>query len=469
MAVPLLKLMLLKPGFRIPLVVVPLIVAQCVQWLSGQPLKPVTTTDGNFASFGALIKAINDLQSFALSRRNYKTSSFSDTFKSLATLFDARQHKVRELIIITNANPGQYARGDWADDDLARLAKIKRESYHDINIRTVPVNTKCQFMGGGRRFHEDCAYFRALRTIDSFPTTYDRSTEVLCPSIPCTYNGRTNKYYAGLISAMNQHLIQAQSNYNRYCKAKPTSTAHTCACTARGHIQCCYEGRTGTGQTGPQGPQGAEGPAGLSGLMAGPGPSGPSGKRGVQGRRGSPGIKGLPAPKPEGSGRDGQPGEPGPQGRNGSPGSPGVQGPPGIKGPGGHPGSPGPVGLAGSPGSPGIKGLEGEDGPSGPTGNTGSPGAAGASALAELSNLRLLKTNMKLRMKVFVENQANLARLGSLAERYIGLGNNGKSFCTCQDCGEVHITAPRSPPPRTDNSKSRQQYRYDRASAYGYG
>ena len=407
----------------------------------------LSTIDGRASAQADAIKAINDLQSFALSRRNYKTSSFRDTFESLATLFDARQHKVRELIIITNASPGQYAKGDWSDGDLARLAEIKRESYHDINIRTVPVNKKCQFMQGGRRsYHEDCAYFRALETIDSFPTTYDRSTEVLCPSIPCSFNGRTTKYYAGLISGMNQHLVQAQSDYEKYCTAKPTPPQQ-CACTARGHIQCCYEGAT-DGDVGPQGPPGADGPPGPSGLIAGPGPSGPPGQRGVQGRPGPPGIKGLPAPKPEGSGRDGQPGEPGMPGRDGSPGTPGDQGPPGLEGPVGRPGSPGPDGLVGPPGSPGIKGLEGEDGPCGPTGNTGSPGAAGSSAFDELSDLPSLKSNMKLRMKAFVGNQANVARLGTMAERYIGLGNNGKSFCTCKNCFEPDIIVP--PPPAGD-------------------
>ena len=403
----------------------------------------LSTIDGRSSARADAIKAINDLQSFALSRRNYKTSSFRDTFESLATLFDARQHKVRELIIITNASPGQYAKGDWSDGDLARLAEIKKESYHDINIRTVPVNKKCQFQRGGRRYHEDCSYFRALETIDSFPATYNNQVQVLCPSIPCAHNGRTNQYYSGLISAMNQHLVQAQADYDQYCTAKPTPPQQ-CACTARGHIECCYQGAT-DGDEGPQGPPGADGPPGPSGLIAGPGPSGPPGQRGVQGRPGPPGIKGLPAPKPEGTGRDGQPGEPGMPGQTGIPGTPGIQGPPGLEGPVGRPGSPGPDGLAGPPGSQGIKGLEGEDGPCGPTGSTGSPGDAGASAFDELSDLRSLKSNMKLRMKAFVGNQANLARLGSMAERYIGLGNNGKSFCECTNCGEPEIIKPPAP------------------------
>ena len=84
--------------------------------------------------------AIKDLQSFALSRRNYKTSSFIDTFQNLAALFDARDHKVRELYIISNASPGQFTKGDWSEADLDRLKQIKSDSYSDIIIRTVPVN-----------------------------------------------------------------------------------------------------------------------------------------------------------------------------------------------------------------------------------------------------------------------------------------------------------------------------------------
>ena len=84
--------------------------------------------------------AIKDLQSFALSRRNYKTSSFIDTFQNLAALFDARDHKVRELYIISNASPGQFTKGDWSEADLNRLKQIKSDSYSDITIRTVPVN-----------------------------------------------------------------------------------------------------------------------------------------------------------------------------------------------------------------------------------------------------------------------------------------------------------------------------------------
>ena len=84
--------------------------------------------------------AIKDLQSFALSRRNYKTSSFIDTFQNLAALFDARDHKVRELYIISNASPGQFTKGDWSEADLNRLKQIKSDSYSDIIIRTVPVN-----------------------------------------------------------------------------------------------------------------------------------------------------------------------------------------------------------------------------------------------------------------------------------------------------------------------------------------
>lgn len=84
--------------------------------------------------------AIKDLQSFALSRRNYKTSSFIDTFQKLAALFDARDHKVRELYIISNASPGQFTKGDWSEADLNRLKQIKADSYSDITIRTVPVN-----------------------------------------------------------------------------------------------------------------------------------------------------------------------------------------------------------------------------------------------------------------------------------------------------------------------------------------
>ena len=44
----------------------------------------LSTIDGRSSARADAIKAINDLQSFALSRRNYKTSSVRDTFASLA-------------------------------------------------------------------------------------------------------------------------------------------------------------------------------------------------------------------------------------------------------------------------------------------------------------------------------------------------------------------------------------------------
>ena len=53
---------------------------------------------------------------------------------------------------------------------------------------------------------------------------------------------------------------------------------------------------------------------------------------------------------------------------------------------------------------------------------------------------------IRIRMKIFVKNRDNIARINGMAERYIGLGNNGRSFCKCKNCGAPDI----EPPPVED-------------------
>lgn len=210
-------------------------------------------------------------------------------------------------------------------------------------------------------------------------------------------------------------------------------------------MNCCQKGPE-DGSEGDAGHAGADGPSGPTGLMAPRGSPGEPGVRGPTGRSGPNGISGLPAPQwiPE---RDAAPGKAGPAGRDGSDGFAGDQGPPGQEGSVGYPGEPGPDGYPGPAGTPGLKGLDGSPGPCGGDGAIGLPGPSGSSPIDdELAQKDRVKADMRQRMKRFVEKKENIDRITGMAERYVGLGNNGRSFCRCKNCGAPDI----EPPPVED-------------------
>ena len=46
------------------------------------------------------------------------------------------------------------------------------------------------------------------------------------------------------------------------------------------------------------------------------------------------------------------------------------------------------------------------------------------------------------RLGIFFENVNNKEAVDAFAERFIGLGNNGKSFCECNNCVTSDLDCP---------------------------
>ena len=111
-------------------------------------------------------------------------------------------------------------RGDWNANELNVLRDIKTNLYADINIRTVPVNKKCTFLGNARQYKEDCSFFSALSIIDSYSAGGGAvyNSRVLCPSIPCDSSRAASSawkstFYAQLLTSVEQNLNAISSEY----------------------------------------------------------------------------------------------------------------------------------------------------------------------------------------------------------------------------------------------------------------
>ena len=386
-------------------------------------------------------KSIDRLLQYAATRRDFKTMSFTDIFRTLSTFFDARTNKVRELIIVTNALPARFHKGDWTQAGLNTLRTIKAEYFQSINIRAVAVNEACTFQMKYGGYMEDCAYFSALSVIDSY-SSYNSviNADVLCPApFPCpTENPNWRRlFYDAFLDRMKVDLTSME--YMEWCHPKPMPPQF-CGCVMRGHLECCHS-TTMPGDAGPPGHPGIPGPYGPPGLMGPPGKPGPDGAdNGPPGPPGPPGIPGLPVdPKPikvyGPPGIRGEPGKPGIPGINGEPGQDG------LPGPAGEGGVTGDAGFPGGPGSPGRVGLPGPPGPCGPPGAPGMQGQPGLNhILIELTPGALTPEMEEMffeKMTHFFEGERagiHKATIRSFGERFVGLGNNGKSFCECSTC-----------------------------------
>ena len=315
------------------------------------------------------------------------------------------------------------------------LTQHRDEYFFGIEIRAVAINQKCKNMYS--RFQEDCAYFEALQVIDSFYASAD--AEVLC--IPDGTNACRSRdadtghlrltFYSGFLKTMREELTSA--SYMEYCYTPPPPPQE-CACISRGALRCyagCLECGP-PGNPGKPGPDGPKGPPGLSGYV---GPPGPPANDGTPGKPGRPGVPGIPftAEPIKKYGPPGPCGGDGPPGRTGLPGNPG---PPGNEGQPGLCGDHGDPGLPGQPGLPGRPGQIGNPGNCGPKGNTGPTGRPGTNqAVAELDNNldAIIAMNWDM-LDRFFEDSDKVAMAQASSDRFIGHGNNGKSFCSCTDC-----------------------------------
>ena len=113
----------------------------------------------------------------------------------------------------------------------------------------------------------------------------------------------------------------------------------------------------------------------------------------------------------------------------------------GLPGPDGESGENGDAGFPGGPGSPGRVGLPGPPGPCGPPGAPGMQGQPGLNhILIELTPGALTPEMEEMffeKMTHFFEGERagiHKATIRSFGERFVGLGNNGKSFCECSTC-----------------------------------
>ena len=389
--------------------------------------------------------AIEDLRNAQLSRQSNK-SHFLHVFGHFSRLFDARSHKVRELIIVSNMMADSLSSKDWSDEDLERLTKVKNDHFSDTIIRTVAVNDPCDFSRRFGRWQEDCSYFKAFEVIEdnTFARNQyrNRNRKVLVPNArvsPYTDKDEIEAEYRVFYDDILDKIDADLSDDNlKKCRVEPPVQIEDCECATRAHLECHLCEIGGAGPPGPKGPDGEQGPPGLAGLMGSCGDPGYVGTPGIPGEKGLTGKRGLPgpaAPKP----RVGSPGDNGFDGAQGRQGNAGGQGKPGQAGPEGRRGLVGNEGTAGSEGPKGQTGLDGEEGQGGPTGSAGKKGTTGKSALDQLrkADRTELKKDMMRRLKKASQDPAVRTQIKVMSQRYVGLGNDGKSFCDCKECDQV--------------------------------
>ena len=299
------------------------------------------------------------------------------------------------------------------------------------------------------RFQEDCAYFEALKIIDSFYSS--ASAEVLCipdGGVACRARDgdvamlRTT-FYAGFLKTMREELTSI--GYMQYCYTPPTPPQE-CSCASRGYIRC-YTGCLECGPEGPPGPPGPNGPKGPPGLSGYVGPPGTPGEDGRPAEPGPKGIPGLPH-RPDPILKYGPPGPCGPDGAKGIPGPPGNRGVPGQEGqpgPCGDHGDPGRTGQPGLSGRPGLNGNPGDCGPKGHPGRTGRPGTNQVVAELDQNLDAIIAMNWDM-LDNFFEDSDKVAMAQVSSDLFIGHGNNGKTFCSCTDC-KCETDCCNGPPP----------------------
>ena len=92
-------------------------------------------------SFNKAFLAIKTLISIARNKANQESASFTQMFSLIPALFDARNNKSRQLILVTNAGPGLRHPG-WSQYALADLAPMRQELYRGIEVTAIAVNAE---------------------------------------------------------------------------------------------------------------------------------------------------------------------------------------------------------------------------------------------------------------------------------------------------------------------------------------
>lgn len=394
----------------------------------GMNLFVMSFIDGRAKAHEAAKTAIDELTMFAESKLNFKTASFTEMYNQIASLFESREHKTRELLIITNASPGLQNKA-WRSSALQQLTNIRNERYKSIHVTAVAVNHGCT---NSRYYQEDCSYTSALAIIDAnFNGNYIMQTS-------SQYEWKT--FYDPMIIQMNEDIEDIIANMR--CEVPPP-TMVPCACTAR--VELCANTEVIPDPTpGPPGPRGPPGPPGMAGLIGPAGPTGRPGGPGTPGSRGPPGNPGSPGSP----GVNGNHGPDGANGPDGVPGKPGKSGRPGNAGAHGSPGRRGARGPAGSPGGPGSAGSPGSPGSQGECGPPGTPGARGRSGVnkieTELNNPSQVLSDVFDMMDKVLNRQDVQATLASTARVFI----LNEHLCPCESKNCNCLTTPPPQPPQ---------------------
>ncbi|CBY37240.1 unnamed protein product [Oikopleura dioica] len=269
----------------------------------------------NEVGYNNALKAIRTLISIARNKANQESASFTQMFSLIPTLFDARNHKSRQLIIITNASPGIRYPG-WSKYALEDLSRMRQRLYGNIQITAVAVNAQ-QCRGDYGTWTEDCFFADALMRID--PSFNAQRT------LMGARRQAWSTFYEGMVNQMHEEIRVIEAEMK--CEPAPANPI-PCACAARAEL-CADIDKSEPGSDGPRGPEGPKGPPGPAGLIGRPGPPGSPAGPGMPGRPGLPGPRGPPGPrgKPAEAGSPGAPGADGPAGNPGRPGQPGADGP----------------------------------------------------------------------------------------------------------------------------------------------
>ena len=408
----------------------------------GMNLFVTSFIDGRSRAAELAKKALHDLTMFAESNLNFKTTSFQEIFEQLPSLFDARGHKTRELLIITNASPGLYNR-QWGSK-LQQLEATRTSRYSNINIRAVAVNKPCD-VRSHTRYQEDCSYTSALETIDlQFSGSFIMQGAAISAATDVGI-GKRATLWRGFYNQMIVDVNRTIKDIIEHMKCEvPENPQPDCVCTARAEL-CASTKCFPPSPTGPPGPKGPPGAPGYYGPPGSCGTAGPKGNKGLDGPDGQKGGDG-----PDGSiGGPGRPGHPGREGNDGRAGDKGKQGPkgnPGTRGPSGNRGGPGDPGSDGDRGMQGRQGPDGGQGTCGNAGPKGRKGVNGADKTNELHDLdALMDASFALLDKV-LERPDVAQRLQQNARKFVI--TTGKCPCAGSNCrcGKQPET---TPPPTT--------------------
>ena len=158
-------------------------------------------------------------------------------YLQIPRLFDTRGHKVRRLLIITNASPGLAKQ--WGQFELNNLRQIRSTKYSQIIVTAVAVNKPCMVATG---WQEDCSYSSAMSIVaDNFNSAQYIMQVTGVPNVPNSGQGQVfvsavwRTFYNEMLEAMTHDIEDIIENMS--CEVEP-SKQPPCACSARAQVNC---------------------------------------------------------------------------------------------------------------------------------------------------------------------------------------------------------------------------------------